>query len=176
MLHPHLQAAMFHGSVQKDPFQRVSYGDTDVQQTNLAVGDTIRLEGKTLCVLGVIDSAVMINNEGFTNGVQLSTFTSCNVSWLCTERSVSKGGISPAPGINTDSRVEETLSTASFSASLFVNDEIYCSLLGKDSYSEVYPTLQDNADTDTFENWLEGWCSEYPGTHWLSYLDTADIP
>ncbi len=114
------------GCLVKNPIA-FSCGDTDVQQTNLAVGDTIRLEGKTLCVLGVIDSAVMINNEGFTNGVQL-----------------------------------------------IVNDEIYCSLLGKDSYSEVYPTLQDNADTDTFENWLEGWCSEYPGTHWLSYLQSSN--
>ena len=55
-----------------------------------------------------------------------------------------------------------------------MNDEIYCSLLGNDSYSEVYPTLQDNADTDTFESWLDSWCSNYPGTHWLSYLQSSN--
>lgn len=57
---------------------------------------------------------------------------------------------------------------------IIVNDEIYCSLLGNDSYSEVYPTLQDNADTDTFESWLDNWCGKYPGTHWLSYLQSSD--
>ena len=77
--------------------------------------------------LGLIDTAITINNDGFTNGVQL-----------------------------------------------IVNDEIYCSLLGNDSYSEVYPTLQDNADTDTFESWLDSWCSNYPGTHWLSYLQSSN--
>lgn len=81
-----------------------------------------RLESYTL-----IDTAITINNDGFTNGVQL-----------------------------------------------IVNDEIYCSLLGNDSYSEVYPTLQDNADTDTFESWLDSWCSNYPGTHWLSYLQSSN--
>lgn len=37
-----------------------------------------------------------------------------------------------------------------------------------------YPTLQDNADTDTFESWLDSWCSNYPGTHWLSYLQSSN--
>lgn len=103
------------------------YGDTTVQQTDLTVGDTIQLGDRTLPVLGLTDTAITINNDGFTNGVQL-----------------------------------------------IVNDEIYCSLLGNDSYSEVYPTLQDNADTDTFESWLDSWCSNYPGTHWLSYLQSSN--
>lgn len=114
------------GCLVKNPIA-FSYGDTAVQQTNLSVGDTIRLGDKTLSVLGLIDTAITINNDGFTNGVQL-----------------------------------------------IVNDDIYCLLLGNDSYSEVYPTLQDNADTDAFESWLDSWCSEYPGTHWLSYLQSSN--
>lgn len=102
-------------------------GDILPFETDLTVGDTIQLGDRTLPVLGLIDTAITINNDGFTNGVQL-----------------------------------------------IVNDEIYCSLLGNDSYSEVYPTLQDNADTDTFESWLDSWCSNYPGTHWLSYLQSSN--
>lgn len=114
------------GCLVKNPIA-FSYGDTTVQQTDLTVGDTIQLGDRTLPVLGLIDTTITINNDGFTNGVQL-----------------------------------------------IVNDEIYCSLLGNDSYSEVYPTLQDNADTDTFESWLDSWCSNYPGTHWLSYLQSSN--
>lgn len=57
---------------------------------------------------------------------------------------------------------------------LLVNDKLYGSLLGNDRYSEVYPALRDDADTDVFESWLERWCSEYPGTHWLSYLQSSE--
>ena len=114
------------GCLVKNPIS-ISYGDTAVRQTKLSVGDTIRLGDRTLRVSGLIDTAVTINHDGFTNGVQL-----------------------------------------------IVNDELYCSLTGNDSYSELYPTLRDNADPDTFENWLDGWCSEYPGTHWLSYLQSSN--
>lgn len=114
------------GCLVKNPIA-ISYGDTTVQQTNLAVGDTIQLEDRTLRVLGLTGTAITINNDGFTNGVQL-----------------------------------------------IVNDEIYCSLLENDSYSEAYPTLRKNADTDAFESWLDNWCSEYPRTHWLSYLQSSN--
>lgn len=114
------------GCLAKNP-TAFSYGDTPVERTELAVGDTIQLGDRTLRVVGVIDAAITINNDGFTNGVQL-----------------------------------------------IVNDEIYCSLLRNDSYSEIYPTLLDDADTNTFESWLDNWCSEYPGTHWLSYLQSSN--
>ncbi len=114
------------GCLAKNPIA-FSYGDTPVERTELAVGDTIQLGDRTLRVVGVIDAAITINNDGFTNGVQL-----------------------------------------------IVNDEIYCSLLRNDSYSEIYPTLLDDADTNTFESWLDNWCSEYPGTHWLSYLQSSN--
>ena len=104
-----------------------SYGDTGIQQTNLAVGGTIRLGDKIVRVVGLTDAPVIINNAGFTNGVQI-----------------------------------------------IVNGELYSHLLGDDSYSEIYPTLKENADADAFESWLDNWCSEQPGTHWLSYRQSSD--
>lgn len=104
-----------------------SYGDTGIQQTNLAVGDTIRLGDKIVRVVGLTDTPVIINNAGFKNGVQI-----------------------------------------------IVNGELYSHLLGDDSYSEIYPTLKENADADAFESWLDNWCSEQPGTHWLSYRQSSD--
>ena len=104
-----------------------SYGDTSIQQTSLAVGDTIRLGDKTVRVVGLTDTPVIIDNAGFTNGVQI-----------------------------------------------IVNGELYSYLLGDDSYSEIYPMLKENADADAFESWLDNWCSEQPGTHWLSYRQSSD--
>ena len=114
------------GCLVKNPIP-FSYGDTPMEYTELAVGDTIQFGGRTLRVIALIDNPISINNEGFANGVQI-----------------------------------------------IVNEEIYCSLLENDSYSEIYPTLQDSADTDSFENWLDNWCREYPGTHWLSYLESSN--
>lgn len=114
------------GCLVKNPIP-FSYGDTPVEYTELAVGDTVRLGSRTLRVIEVIDDPISINNEGFVNGVQL-----------------------------------------------IVNEEIYCTLLENDAYSEIYLTLQDGADTDSFENWLNNWCREYPGAHWLSYLESSN--
>ena len=94
------------GCLVKNPIP-FSYGDTPMEYTELAVGDTVQLGGRTLRVIALIDNPISINNEGFANGVQI-----------------------------------------------IVNEEIYCSLLENDSYSEIYPTLQDSADTDSLENWL----------------------
>lgn len=114
------------GCLVKNPIA-FSYGDTPVEQTEFAVGDTIRLGDKTLRVVGLIDTPITINNDGFINGVQI-----------------------------------------------LVNDEIYCSLIRNDSYTEIYPVLFDDADTGTFESWLNNWYSEYPGTHWLSYIRSSN--
>lgn len=114
------------GCLAKNPIS-FSYGDTPMKQTELSVGDTVRLGDKTVRVVGIIDNPITINNEGFTNGVQL-----------------------------------------------IVNEEMYCTLLKNDIYSEIYLTLRDGADTDSFETILDDWCSEYPGTHWLSYLESSN--
>jgi len=114
------------GCLVKNPIP-FSYGDAPMEHTELAVGDTVQLEGRTLRVIGLIDTPITINNEGFTNGIQL-----------------------------------------------IVNEEIYCSLLENDCYSEIYLMLQDGADIDSFEILLDNWCGEYPGTHWLSYLESSN--
>lgn len=114
------------GCLAKNPIS-FSYGGTPMKQTELSVGDTVRLGDKTVRVVGIIDNPITINNEGFTNGVQL-----------------------------------------------IVNEEMYCTLLKNDIYSEIYLTLRDGADTDSFETILDDWCSEYPGTHWLSYLESSN--
>lgn len=48
-------------------------------------------------------------------------------------------------------------------------DALYDAIADQDFYSEVYPTLSAGVDSDTFEKWLDEWCQENPGTHWLSY-------
>lgn len=55
---------------------------------------------------------------------------------------------------------------------IIVNDKTYDLLTGSDRYAEVYPTLEKNADPEQFETWLESWCKENSGSHWLSYQQT----
>ncbi len=52
---------------------------------------------------------------------------------------------------------------------VMVSDEVYHALAGNDRYSEIYPALKDGADAEVFESWLDQWCGDAPGTHWLSY-------
>lgn len=55
-----------------------------------------------------------------------------------------------------------------------VNDTMYDLLTGNDRYAEVYLTLKQNADREQFETFLENWCRENPGSHWLSYQQTME--
>lgn len=52
---------------------------------------------------------------------------------------------------------------------VIVTDSLYDMLTGDDRFSEIYPTLEEDADAETFEKWLDEWCGENPGTYWLSY-------
>lgn len=52
---------------------------------------------------------------------------------------------------------------------VIVSDGVYRSLTGDDRYSEIYPALRENADAKAFESWMDDWCGDVPGTHWLSY-------
>lgn len=52
---------------------------------------------------------------------------------------------------------------------VIVTDSLYDMLTGDDRFSEVCPTLEEDADAETFEKWLDEWCGENPGTYWLSY-------
>ncbi len=54
-----------------------------------------------------------------------------------------------------------------------VCDDMYDLLTGNSRYSEVYPALRQNANHQQFETWLEDWCRENIGSHWLSYQQTA---
>lgn len=102
-----------------------SYEGQTVDTTNLKYNDVISVNGHALCVAGIADGAVTINNEGYMNGVQI-----------------------------------------------IINDDLYNSITGINRYSEVYPTLYQNSDKEQFEEWLDGWCSDNPGSHWLSYKQT----
>ena len=76
-------------------------------------------------MIGVIDQPVTVNNEGFTNGIQI-----------------------------------------------IVRNHLYNELTGQASYTEIYPVLRDPSDAEVFEAWMEDWCGQNPGSHWLSYRQT----
>lgn len=56
---------------------------------------------------------------------------------------------------------------------IIVSDKTYDLLTGDNRYLEVYPTLKQNTDSEAFETWLDNWCNENTGSHWLSYRQTA---
>lgn len=56
---------------------------------------------------------------------------------------------------------------------IIVSNQTYDELTGSDRYAEVYPTLKQDADSEAFEAWLDAWCKENAGSHWLSYQMTA---
>lgn len=53
-------------------------------------------------------------------------------------------------------------------------DALYDELVGDDKYAELYPALREEADPEVFEAWLDSWCSDNPGTHWLSYRQSDE--
>lgn len=55
---------------------------------------------------------------------------------------------------------------------VMTTDAVFDAVTGKDEYSEIYPVLRENANTERFENWLNEWCKENPGSHWLSYQES----
>ena len=96
-----------------------------IENTELSVNDAIQVGGKTMRVVGIVTDPVTINNDGFTNGVQI-----------------------------------------------IVCDAAYTAITGQARYAEVYPALTAGADTEQFEAWLNEWCSQNMGSHWLSYLQS----
>ncbi len=55
---------------------------------------------------------------------------------------------------------------------LIVVDSVYDDLVENNSFSEIYPTLTEDADVESFEAWLDNWCEKNPGSHWLSYRES----
>lgn len=100
----------------------ISFEGQEVPRTELHKGDTIIINGRKVRVAGVTTAPVSVNNDGFTNGVQVI-------------------------GV----------------------DALYDALVGDNKYAELYPTLKEEADPEVFEAWLDGWCIDNPGIHWLSY-------
>lgn len=56
---------------------------------------------------------------------------------------------------------------------IIVNDKAYDVLTAKNRYSEVYPILKSNVKNEQFETWLNNWCKENTGSHWISYQQTT---
>ena len=56
---------------------------------------------------------------------------------------------------------------------IIVNDKAYDVLTAENRYSEVYPILKPNVKNEQFETWLDNWCKENTGSHWISYQQTT---
>lgn len=55
---------------------------------------------------------------------------------------------------------------------VIVDDGIYEQLTGNNTYSEFLPTLNDGADRENFDTFVEDFCEQTPGTSFLSYEET----
>ena len=55
---------------------------------------------------------------------------------------------------------------------VIVDDAIYERLTGKDTYSEFLPTLNEGADREIFDTFIEAFCDRTPGTTFLSYEES----
>ena len=55
---------------------------------------------------------------------------------------------------------------------MIVDDAIYERLTGKDTYSEFLPTLNEGADREIFDTFIEAFCDRTPGTTFLSYEES----
>lgn len=102
----------------------VSFGNVEMKNTVLSVGDSISINGASLKVIGLLDSPITLENKGFINGVQV-----------------------------------------------VVPDSIYNQLTGKSQYSELYPTLTEDASHSSVEQSIQELCSQRGGT-WFSYANT----
>lgn len=49
----------------------MSFGNAEIKNTALSVGESISVNGKPLKIVGVLNSAITIENEGFINGIQI---------------------------------------------------------------------------------------------------------
>ncbi len=102
----------------------VSFGNVEMKNTILSIGDSISINGASLKVIGLLESPITLENKGFINGVQV-----------------------------------------------VVPDSIYNQLTGKSQYSELYPTLTEDAIRSSVEQSIQELCSQRGGT-WLSYANT----
>lgn len=57
---------------------------------------------------------------------------------------------------------------------MIMTNKLYDELAGQSRYSEVYPMLKENSDSGAFESWLDEWCEQNSGSHWLSYRNVEE--
>lgn len=107
----------------------------------------------------IVQNPLPLSFEGQT--VKTTSF-SVNDTISINGRSLRIAGIANAPvSINNEGFLN--------GVQVIVNEEVYDLLTGTDRYQEIYPLLREDADSDLFEQWLEQWCGENPGSHYLSY-------
>ncbi|WP_369283648.1 ABC transporter permease [Oscillibacter sp. GMB15532] len=102
----------------------ISVDGVDAKNTVISAGDKIAVNGVSLNVIGVLDSPVTLENEGFVNGVQI-----------------------------------------------VAGDSVYDEMTLKNEYTELYPTLTQEADRSSVEQAIQQLCGKNGGT-WLSYANT----
>lgn len=102
----------------------ISVDGKEAKNTVLSPDDKIVVNGILLKVIGVLDSPVTLENEGFINGVQV-----------------------------------------------VLADSAYTAITQKQEYTELYPTLTEDADRSFVEQAIKTLCSKNGGT-WLSYANT----
>lgn len=138
-----------------DDARLISYADGISKQ------DTKDLQSGTACI---VKNPIAFSYEG--QSVNTTAFE-YNDTISVNGRDMRVVGIAAAPvTINNEGFVN--------GVQIIVNNELFDILTGTDRYSEIYPTLNQNADTEQFEAWLDNWCKLNPGSHWLSYQQTAE--
>ena len=59
----------------QNPIQ-LSYGNTEIKNSILSVGESVLINGISLKIIGLLDSPIVLENEGFINGIQIVVFDS----------------------------------------------------------------------------------------------------
>lgn len=110
----------------------------------------------------IVKNPIPFSYEG--QAVERTTFKTNDILWI-------NGQKLRVAGV-TDEMI--TINNEGFAngVQIIVSHKAYDLLTGSRSYSEIYPLLEPNADHEEFEEWLDAWCNENPGSHWLSYQQT----
>lgn len=88
----------------KDPIP-FSVAGQKIENTELSVNDEIQVGNQTLRVAGIVDEPVMINNEGFVNGVQIIV---CDAAYTAITGQEEYAEVYPALTGGTDTEQFET--------------------------------------------------------------------
>ncbi len=150
-----------------------SYEGENFENTSFEYNDTILVNEYKLRVVGIANTAVTINNEGFTNGVQI--IVSNKTYDLLTANNYY---LEVYPTLKSQVGIANTAVTINNEGftngvQIIVSNKTYDLLTANNYYLEVYPTLKSQMDHAQFETWLDNWCDKNTGSHWISYQQTA---